>query len=1150
MGFQKMQLTSKTITTIFILAFAAMILGSAAPAFALVDEVDGNGTVNITNIVNVTVFTNTSITFRIYGQNETNITDVNISIPYQWRWTGQFVDVTISSGASTAGMVWNSGNVFGDGTQASPYNLSIEGLLMNLTNDMNITINSLFANVTAASNTSDANTFNISTNGASGVSKSNARLKARVQTLPAAVQRLRINTTNETIIAGYSSGKINLRAEDQYGNINDNSTLAGINITIGNATTGFGFNLSDVGTTWSQNLSSISLVAGNYSFYFNASTAGTYNITINYSNGTVTHLANQSITTRAGVLRSYTLTTSYSSLIAGTANAITVIPKDLFNNTNYTGTSEVIINTTLNNSVVAYDGNTTMAVNVTNGAGTFNITLNRTNTSVGGFNVNVFNISDVSINGSIYSLSVRATNLNHYNVSFTPASTAIVNNSVVVTIRAEDIYNNSLVGYNAVVNLTINASADRATLNNTLMGTGSVANATFVNNDSVSVILYHTKVEVINVTAMNISDVAANGTSRLFSSTPAGATTFNITTARQSVTAGSSSGVITVVAYDVFGNKDTNWANNVNISVANSTYGGFNQSAGLEDASSTWASRYDNVAFAAGNLSFFFNSTLAGEFNITVANATSGNITNQSITVLAGVVSRFNLSVNMTSGIAGYNISITAVAKDIWNNTNMTYNGTTNITTNGTSGKITVPSTTSGDTNISGNFTYATGNGGIFIFNISDTLAEKVNVTVTNASQATINGTINVTIVGASALRLNITANMSVPTTGINFTVNVTALDRYNNTDINYVSAGSITASGNTTAFSLFPTSVNFSLGTAMLQFNYTKNESVIINISNATVSGISPSISIIQGAASRIVITTLGEVNFTVHNSAENITNVTGIVGAIVIQLQDAQGVNVTSGTDTVILNSSSTTTQFSLTNGSEVAWSTTGAIALVGGNRTVFVRDTAYGTPTLNFSSGSLVNATKQVTINSWRITLTSGWNLVSLPSHPADKDVADVLGGINVSSVWYYNTNNNSWQVYTTTGGTSTLIQMDARKAYWINVTSTQMLAGNGNVTQGSPPTPSSLSVYQGWNMIGELGYSTKLVSTALSSIAGHANCVSRTGNLCYDSVYNQSSGYYLYGDSDHVQNSEKFANLQPGKGYWLYVVTNGTSYSTAG
>jgi hypothetical protein len=152
----------------------------------------------------------------------------------------------------------------------------------------------------------------------------------------------------------------------------------------------------------------------------------------------------------------------------------------------------------------------------------------------------------------------------------------------------------------------------------------------------------------------------------------------------------------------------------------------------------------------------------------------------------------------------------------------------------------------------------------------------------------------------------------------------------------------------------------------------------------------------------------------------------------------------------------------------------------------------------------------------------SLSSGWNLISLPVQPANTAIATVLSGIAgaYEVVWAYP--GQSWKVYDPNdAGGSTLTTMQAGMGYWIKMTSAKTLS-----VSGAAPS-SSLSLSSGWNLVGYSGTSCATASTALSSLG---------------SALQVSWGYpgqvWQFYDPTNSGGST-LGNLCPGTGYWIDV-----------
>ncbi len=153
---------------------------------------------------------------------------------------------------------------------------------------------------------------------------------------------------------------------------------------------------------------------------------------------------------------------------------------------------------------------------------------------------------------------------------------------------------------------------------------------------------------------------------------------------------------------------------------------------------------------------------------------------------------------------------------------------------------------------------------------------------------------------------------------------------------------------------------------------------------------------------------------------------------------------------------------------------------------------------------------------------LSLSPGWNLISLPMQPTDTAVSMVLSGIAglYHIVWAYP--DQSWRLYGPTNpGGSALTTMEAGKGYWIHMTAAGTLYVSGSV----PPT--SISLLTGWNLVGYNAASCAAPSTALSELAGTLEIVW--------AYVDQSWTVY---DPDDAPGST-LTQLCPNYGYWTKV-----------
>jgi len=159
------------------------------------------------------------------------------------------------------------------------------------------------------------------------------------------------------------------------------------------------------------------------------------------------------------------------------------------------------------------------------------------------------------------------------------------------------------------------------------------------------------------------------------------------------------------------------------------------------------------------------------------------------------------------------------------------------------------------------------------------------------------------------------------------------------------------------------------------------------------------------------------------------------------------------------------------------------------------------------------------------SCTITLSTGWNLVSLPIIPTNTDIATVLSGKSgdgiVKIVKYYDsTESNDWKSYVPDEG-GNLSTIEDGKGYWINMDNSATLTVTGTSAPVTTNPPSTYNVISGWNLIGYKSLTAyKNSSTYLSTIP---------------------SGFMVF-DQNNTDKTSSY--LQHGKGYWLWSTGTGS------
>ena len=229
-----------------------------------------------------------------------------------------------------------------------------------------------------------------------------------------------------------------------------------------------------------------------------------------------------------------------------------------------------------------------------------------------------------------------------------------------------------------------------------------------------------------------------------------------------------------------------------------------------------------------------------------------------------------------------------------------------------------------------------------------------------------------------------------------------------------------------------------------------------------------------------------------------------------VVISAGNVTGVTASvtgSGTNTATINPTS-----------DLATNTTYTITLTG------VTDTAGNAlPTTNWSF---------TTSGSYSLSLTNGWNLISLPVVPTNTDASAVLGALDVSttidSVWKYDPEAGTWGVYHPgSPGTSDFSTMTAGEGYWVSYLSSTpgTIAGTGNLFQEGNSTPPQKTLAAGWNLIGYFqleNTTTALANNALSTV---------TSQWTQLRTYNNTTKQF--------QSVIGTDSMGPGAGYWIFM-----------
>jgi len=155
----------------------------------------------------------------------------------------------------------------------------------------------------------------------------------------------------------------------------------------------------------------------------------------------------------------------------------------------------------------------------------------------------------------------------------------------------------------------------------------------------------------------------------------------------------------------------------------------------------------------------------------------------------------------------------------------------------------------------------------------------------------------------------------------------------------------------------------------------------------------------------------------------------------------------------------------------------------------------------------------------IDQMELDLYPGWNFVSVYFDTENYDLLSVLGPIipDCRSVWTYDA--NGWKRYVPGSPHNDLSTIVHGKGYLIDMERPARL-----VITGKQITDTNISLRQGWNMIGPKSLEPKSPGDVLFG---------------YSSIWTYDRGSWLKRIVGSLSFLSDFNQLEPGKGYWVYV-----------
>ncbi len=170
------------------------------------------------------------------------------------------------------------------------------------------------------------------------------------------------------------------------------------------------------------------------------------------------------------------------------------------------------------------------------------------------------------------------------------------------------------------------------------------------------------------------------------------------------------------------------------------------------------------------------------------------------------------------------------------------------------------------------------------------------------------------------------------------------------------------------------------------------------------------------------------------------------------------------------------------------------------------------------------------------TYGISLATGWNLVSLPVHPASTNITHVLNSLTgqYSLVYAYNGCDvaDPWKKYDPNAPpyVNDLTQLDETRGFWIKMN----MASTLTVT-GTNPSPQAIALCTGWNLVGYPRLQAQPIATALASIAGRYSLV-----YAYDA--SDTNDPWKKYDPNAPPYANDLTEMRAGVGYWIKVNQN--------
>ncbi|MCX8021545.1 MAG: SBBP repeat-containing protein [Syntrophorhabdaceae bacterium] len=173
-----------------------------------------------------------------------------------------------------------------------------------------------------------------------------------------------------------------------------------------------------------------------------------------------------------------------------------------------------------------------------------------------------------------------------------------------------------------------------------------------------------------------------------------------------------------------------------------------------------------------------------------------------------------------------------------------------------------------------------------------------------------------------------------------------------------------------------------------------------------------------------------------------------------------------------------------------------------------------------------GNMGSLTGTIVFGSHYITLSKGWNFISLPFTPAEPS-PDTIFKYTMNDlvvVWGYDNERKAWASYRPLGSSNTLKTVEPLKGYWIYA------KNDLTIYLSASKYCEPQMVYPGWNLI---GYEKR----AENDVAG---ILSLNTSKNWKVIWNWTGGNWkALINPDGTAGVELLTSIQPGKAYWVKI-----------